>query len=468
MLLRKNYKIIYKMKKVLLTSSLLASIVFGAQAQWTEQVTNLDADKLVSDLKVVNTQTVWLVGQSLAPGAGQTGPAYQSGSITTNGGGLWTKFNVTFSGSTTYDFSNISALDDKTAYVAMYKTGGGGAIVKTTNGGVTWQKTTTSTQFAGPTGFPNNVHMFSAKDGVAMGDPVGGYYEIYTTSDSGKTWVRTPDTGGQLTAQQGKEYGTVRLYDEMNGTIWFATNPADTLQPAGGKVFKSTDKGFTWTSATTPFGKGIAHIAFTDATHGLVMNYNGKQLMSTTDGGATWTDVTTTGDFYTFDLVRVPYRPGMYVTCGLLADQSAYARSISPDNGQTWFPMPNDADLAASGFTRMEFLGDDYAFAGGYTNNSQGGVFKLSSKLASIAAIKNVKENVLVYPNPSNSGVFYMNTASATNVQVSDVTGKVVYTANNETAGNGIKVDLSSMGKGLYIMKVTSGKATTTQKLVVE
>ena len=77
--LRKNYKIIYTMKKVLLTSSLLVSIVLGAKAQWVEQITNLDADKLVSDLQSVDAQTVWAVGQSLSPGAGQPGPAYQSG-----------------------------------------------------------------------------------------------------------------------------------------------------------------------------------------------------------------------------------------------------------------------------------------------------------------------------------------------------------------------------------------------------
>jgi hypothetical protein len=68
-----------------------------------------------------------------------------------------------------------------------------------------------------------------------------------------------------------------------------------------------------------------------------------------------------------------------------------------------------------------------------------------------------------VYPNPSN-GTFNINVSTTYNVTVSDVLGKVVYSAKLE---NGTYViDLSSYSNGLYILKAESNGQSKTTRLV--
>ncbi|MDZ7623614.1 MAG: hypothetical protein U5J96_04085 [Ignavibacteriaceae bacterium] len=58
------------------------------------------------------------------------------------------------------------------------------AIYKTTDRGTTW--TVASGVFLqNSASFPNTIHFFDQNNGVAMGDPVDGFAEIYTTD---KQW----------------------------------------------------------------------------------------------------------------------------------------------------------------------------------------------------------------------------------------------------------------------------------------
>src|SRR5690606_40819727 len=57
-----------------------------------------------------------------------------------------------------------------------------------------------------------------------------------------------------------------------------------------------------------------------------------------------------------------------------------------------------------------------------------------------------------VYPNPS-TGIFNINTSEMVNIKVVDITGKVVYQAQN-VDNNGV-VNLSSLQKGVYLMQVS-------------
>jgi hypothetical protein len=73
-----------------------------------------------------------------------------------------------------------------------------------------------------------------------------------------------------------------------------------------------------------------------------------------------------------------------------------------------------------------------------------------------------------VYPNPTNTGSVNVVSASSSNygninVAVFDVLGKQVI---NTMMANEI-LDVSSLNTGVYIMKITQGKATSTKKLVI-
>jgi len=80
-----------------------------------------------------------------------------------------------------------------------------------------------------------------------------------------------------------------------------------------------------------------------------------------------------------------------------------------------------------------------------------------------------VKQNAIagleVYPNPVTNGTLFINTQANAekNIVIFDVLGKQVF--NTTTANNAINV--SSLNKGVYILKITEAGKTATSKLVV-
>ncbi|PTM05721.1 MAG: hypothetical protein DA407_12130, partial [Bacteroidetes bacterium] len=74
-----------------------------------------------------------------------------------------------------------------------------------------------------------------------------------------------------------------------------------------------------------------------------------------------------------------------------------------------------------------------------------------------------------VYPNPSNTGSVNVVSSSTSNfgqinVAVYDVLGKQVI----NKAMTSEKLNVSSLNAGVYIMKITQGKAISTKKLVIK
>jgi hypothetical protein len=69
-----------------------------------------------------------------------------------------------------------------------------------------------------------------------------------------------------------------------------------------------------------------------------------------------------------------------------------------------------------------------------------------------------------VFPNPT-TGIININSDVAVSVSIVDVTGKVVFTANNITKENSI--NLSGLQKGMYLAKISTANATTTEKIIL-
>lgn len=71
---------------------------------------------------------------------------------------------------------------------------------------------------------------------------------------------------------------------------------------------------------------------------------------------------------------------------------------------------------------------------------------------------------VKVYPNPSH-GAFTVSSIKSVSISVYDFSGNLVYSSADNT--NRAKLDLSSFGKGTYVMKTNDGTTEETQKLVI-
>ena len=82
-----------------------------------------------------------------------------------------------------------------------------------------------------------------------------------------------------------------------------------------------------------------------------------------------------------------------------------------------------------------------------------------------LLAVSNFEaSDVKLFPNPS-TGVISINTTTPVAVSIVDITGKVVFEANNVTKDKNI--DLSGLQKGMYLAKISSENATTTEKIIL-
>ncbi len=88
-------------------------------------------------------------------------------------------------------------------------------------------------------------------------------------------------------------------------------------------------------------------------------------------------------------------------------------------------------------------------------------------------ANKELDANVSVFPNPSIDGKvnlqFNMKYAADLQVEIVDVTGRIVFSQHLKNISNGRRtVDLSNVSNGIYVVKIDAGTAYTSKKIVLE
>lgn len=74
-----------------------------------------------------------------------------------------------------------------------------------------------------------------------------------------------------------------------------------------------------------------------------------------------------------------------------------------------------------------------------------------------------------IYPNPSEGVVSISREAAFTgNVSLYSITGAKVFETTMEASANTTEIDLSGLASGMYLVKIESGNATATKKLVIK
>ena len=266
----------YFMKSFTLTAIVLLSLT-AAFGQWIKQTVNTNAS--FRGLSIVNDKVIW------ASGTGGTVIR------TIDGGKAWNVIAVP--GAEKLDFRDIEAFDANTAYILSIGNGDASRIYKTIDGGTSWKAQFTNTN---EKAFFDAIACWDAKNCIAMSDPVDGHYVFINTTD-GETWK--PIVSNQMPAAKEGEAafaasGTCLYINPKNGDVFLVSGGNDA------RVFKSTDRGKTWTSATTPIvkgtpGSGIFSIAFRNELHGMIAGGNYEKpndaastVAFTRDGGKTW------------------------------------------------------------------------------------------------------------------------------------------------------------------------------------
>jgi photosystem II stability/assembly factor-like uncharacterized protein len=261
-----------------LTAALIV-VPTAAAAQWMPQQSNTNAE--FRGLVALSPTVVWASGTQ-----GRVAK-------TTDGGKTW-KID-TVSGAASLDLRDIDArtISHAHAMSAGEAEKGQAKIFRTTDGR-TWTKQF-DTDEKGV--FLDAISFWDARNGIAFGDPIGGRLFLLVTADGGTTWSRVPTESAPAMLPGEAAFAASGTCITVQGTsnVWIGTGGA-----ARARVFRSTDRGHTWTVADTPVqaggsASGIFSIAFSDAMHGVVVGgqYTAPRapldnVALTSDGGKTW------------------------------------------------------------------------------------------------------------------------------------------------------------------------------------
>lgn len=277
-------------------------------------------------LAAVSSRVAWVSGEK--------------GSVlrTTDGGAHWTDVSPAAAKADGLALRDIEAWDSQHAEALSIGPGSDSRIFRTDDGGATWQQVFTNPD---PNAFYDCMAFSANGVGLAMSDPVDGYFRIARTTDGGRSWVSLPTTG--MPKAFADEFGFAAsgtclvsaqdAHGARSGEFWFAT---------GGqapRVFHTTDAGDSWTAENTPVragdAAGIYSIAFKNHGTGVAVGgdytapSDGTDAAATKHGSSPWKASNALGG-YRSGVAYVPGRGNAVVAVGPTGSD------VSADGGRTW------------------------------------------------------------------------------------------------------------------------------------
>jgi photosystem II stability/assembly factor-like uncharacterized protein len=263
--------------------------------------------------------------------------AWASGSLgtvirTTNRGATWQQLGPP--GTQTLQFRDIEAFDADNAVILSIGNGSDSRIYVTSDAGRHWTLTFVNPD---PNAFYDCMTFFDSRRGLALSDPPDGKkFRIIATDDGGFTW-HVVDSAGMPEALPGEFAFAASgqcITSDHGHRAWFGTGGAPQA-----RVFRSEDRGATWTVSATPMhsneAAGIFALAFRGQQHGLAVGgdlvtpeASPDAMALTRNGGTTWQLVTDAPNQYRSGATWVDGHTAIAV--------GPTGSDVSVDRGQSW------------------------------------------------------------------------------------------------------------------------------------
>jgi len=419
-----------KTLKATVICSLLFLFVAPVISQWQEL--NTGVTKKMNYCRLVSGNITWVCGDS--------GTVLRS----TNDGTSW--LNLTGNGiPSNVNLVSIGGLNDN-ALIVGGNTGTSAVIYMTSNQGASWFLT-----FTQPGG---TLRSLSYK--MYIGDPVGGRWSIWKSSNYGITW----DSTGWYLTQNASEHSWNNSYytDVDDYSFSFGTN--------NNRIYNRNNT--SWSTVNIPFEQNIYSVFWDSRMMGYI---GGASLWVTTNSGASWENSGLPG---TGNIVSITAQPGFYTTWVVRADNHIYTK-LYVGNWEDSYPSPSGS------FTNIR-LG--VAYTDLYALRSNGGIsykripqtpLNINQINTEIPKTFELSQN---YPNPFNPvtrikfSIPHVEVAFMRPVQlmVYDALGKEVAVLVNQQLQPGTYEadwDASAYPSGVYYYRLQSGSFTETKKMLM-
>ena len=374
---------------------------------------------------------------------------------TTNAGVNWT--NVSGNGiPNNVQLINIFGIDQNNAITAGYISTTT-YVYRTTNAGANWTQV-----FTQANGFINAVWMTSNTNGLMQGDPAGGRWTLFKTSNGGANW----DSTGMYLPQVGTEAGWNNSLWYRDNKFWFGTNNT--------KVYFSSNNGATWSGKSTSpevNGYSVCFSLYWSQNSGLL---GGTSIVMSNDTGYTWSTITTpgTGNIVGFTGYPLPV-DNMYFM------QIRYARGnmIYWSSGGNPPAFSIEYTAPSGTYNHMSMARTSSGSFMTFAVKTAGGITRCTCPVTAISTISNevptsykLGQN---YPNPFNPVTnieFSIPKNSSVKISIYDNTGKLVdilFSGESKPGTYKITWDAVNYASGIYYYSLQTDEFTMTKKMIL-
>ncbi len=260
-----------------------------------------------------------------------------------------------------------------------------------------------------------------------------GFGQIFRSDNNGSLWTEV--SSGLPTTMS----SMVFTFTYKDGNVYAGMT--------GEGVYKSTNNGGSWTAANNGMTEPIVHSLLTSGNNIMAATEDGLYVSG--DDGSSWNLISLGFPYITtYSLVKTGSTLYMGTNKGVF---------LSTDNGITW-------DSISTGLTnrRIELLviGGSYLYA----MQSQTGIWR--RPLSEIIGVNKIKgsDNWSLYPNPATTTLNINGLLSNATFEISDLSGKLILSM----LLNSNQVDISSLAKGFYFIKITTEEGSVVRKFVKE